>query len=538
MDTDQLAEALNKGAAKLKSGYLSNEAEIKNAVILPVLGALGWDSTNTLHVKHEYNVNKGRVDYALIGPYGNPLVFLEAKNLGKLNERGEEQLFRYANAQGIPLLILTDGNRWNLYQSMAAGPPADRLFASFELLAEHQHATSAEILRKVLQYDQVASGKGDAIGRKMLSDRRERLLARKSIPLIWRSLLKNADSRLCELIRVEVENSKGAVPNLEDISAFLVSQPISHADFDRPRSQAKKAIDHSPIVSTPAKPTVTSDKPQAKKTNDHSTIRKELDSSIRIDPPTATIPPKPRKSTRISGFEIDGSRVGARSGADTLVQLLQYLAGEDLTFLERYAEKTVTRTRRLVSTDPRTLFPDYDKMSGHIRDLGNGWYVGVNWSSANIRKWIAIASEVSGKKIRVIGEELDSSIRIDPPTDTVPRKRRKSKRITGFEIDGSRVRTKSGADTLVQLLQYLAGEDLAFLERYAEKTVTRTRRLVSMDPRTLFPDYDKMSGYIRDLGNGWYVGINLSNSAIRKRIAVASEISGKEIRVLEEAPKA
>jgi predicted type IV restriction endonuclease len=42
-----------------------NEAETKQAIILPLLGFLGWDRDNTDEVKPEYSVEGGRVDFSL-----------------------------------------------------------------------------------------------------------------------------------------------------------------------------------------------------------------------------------------------------------------------------------------------------------------------------------------------------------------------------------------------------------------------------------------------------------------------------------------
>ena len=54
-----------------------------------------------------------------VGPTQNPLVFIEAKRLGNVDYRAEGQLFGYAVNRGVPFLILTDGNVWDFYLSMA-----------------------------------------------------------------------------------------------------------------------------------------------------------------------------------------------------------------------------------------------------------------------------------------------------------------------------------------------------------------------------------------------------------------------------------
>ena len=58
-------------------------------------------------------MDEGWVDYALLPEGGGPLVFIEAKGLGRVDIAGEEQLFRYAVNKGVPFLILTDGDLWD-----------------------------------------------------------------------------------------------------------------------------------------------------------------------------------------------------------------------------------------------------------------------------------------------------------------------------------------------------------------------------------------------------------------------------------------
>jgi len=60
-----------------------NESETKNALIEPVLEALGWDVRDMDQVRLEYACGRNPVDYAfLLGPGSSPAMLLEAKALG------------------------------------------------------------------------------------------------------------------------------------------------------------------------------------------------------------------------------------------------------------------------------------------------------------------------------------------------------------------------------------------------------------------------------------------------------------------------
>ena len=86
------------------------------------------------------------VGWITLGSGGGPLVFIEAKGLGLVSTAGEEQVFGYAVNRGVPFLILTDGNLWDFYLSMAAGIPAERRFYQAELKCEERISEYVESL--------------------------------------------------------------------------------------------------------------------------------------------------------------------------------------------------------------------------------------------------------------------------------------------------------------------------------------------------------------------------------------------------------
>ncbi len=101
MDLEQVLRVVVK---RIRSNLLSNEAQVKQAVLLPVLRELGWDDANPTEFVPEYSVDRGRVDYALCQTAGSPLIFIEAKQLGAADSKGEDQLFGYASNRGVPFL--------------------------------------------------------------------------------------------------------------------------------------------------------------------------------------------------------------------------------------------------------------------------------------------------------------------------------------------------------------------------------------------------------------------------------------------------
>lgn len=97
------------------------------------------------------------MDYALLC-HGRPQIFIEAKRRGVLDVRAEEQLFGYASNQSVPLLVLTDGDHWDFFLSMADGFPEDQRSCHLKLFHEAEIPQYMESLETYLRKHRVASG--------------------------------------------------------------------------------------------------------------------------------------------------------------------------------------------------------------------------------------------------------------------------------------------------------------------------------------------------------------------------------------------
>lgn len=357
--TMSLEQTLRKVVGHIRADRLENEAQVQQAVILPVLRALGWDDSDPESFRPEYSVGGGRVDYALLGR-GGPLVFIEAKRIGAADAGGEEQLFGYAANQGVPLLVLTDGDRWDFYLAMAAGIPEKRRFHRLELLRLEQKTDGyVDFLEKHLRKDRVVSGAARRSAEELHESNRERERAREAILPAWRTLLQEPDELLCDLLAEKVEGECGTKPELDDIEAFLKN-----------------------LSSTPMRPESGSGR-------------------VSLSPDPATPRPgfPPRARTKIVGFVLGEERVETGTAIRTLIKLLPRLGRDDPDFMDRFASKTAGRRRSLVARDRAALY----RMSHHLvdtssTDLGNGWWLGTNLSTGRIRKHIETACDVAGIK--------------------------------------------------------------------------------------------------------------------------------------------
>lgn len=205
----------------LKQNNYTNEASVRRSIVDPLLTALGW-STDPKIVIPEYTIDKKRVDYALCHPALKPRVFIEVKQVGNI-DGAERQLFEYAFHEGIPILILTDGQRWRFFHPSGSGDYAERLVYEFDIV-EDDSAEVVNCLNRYLNYTSVQTGKAmKTIAEDYQNIFRNREILR-SLPQAWDNLVsgKSKDSEyLIEAVKSETERLCGNRPTNEQVLSFL-----------------------------------------------------------------------------------------------------------------------------------------------------------------------------------------------------------------------------------------------------------------------------------------------------------------------------
>jgi predicted type IV restriction endonuclease len=131
--------------ARLATGQYQSESAIREAVVLPILQALGWDTLDPKAVHREYTLGTTKVDYALSAPPTKKQIFIEVKALGS-TLGGDKQLFGYAFHEGIPFAILTDGREWNFYLPGEQGTYDERRVQKLDIVDRH----IGEVITKML----------------------------------------------------------------------------------------------------------------------------------------------------------------------------------------------------------------------------------------------------------------------------------------------------------------------------------------------------------------------------------------------------
>ena len=129
MALDELTATIETIKQRIKdhrSSLAANETRTRQVLIDPLLKALGWDVTDPDSVALEYKVGGGFADYALLAD-GKPVTVIEAKKLNESLESHMMQLLNYAVSEGIKYMILTDGDKWRMYDVFKQVPNHDKL---------------------------------------------------------------------------------------------------------------------------------------------------------------------------------------------------------------------------------------------------------------------------------------------------------------------------------------------------------------------------------------------------------------------------
>ena len=362
-----LEEVLRKAVERINSDSLTNEAQVKQSVIVPILRALDWDDTDPTEFVPEFSVDNRWVDYALLRN-GDPLVFIEAKGLGGVDIKGEEQVFRYAVNKGVPFLVLTDGNLWDFYLSMAAGAPPDRQFYRVELTNQERIPEYVDSFEKFLLKSRVVSEEARQEAERRLKSNRERGEARKAIPGVWRTLLETPDDMLRDLLAEEVARECGTRPRLEDVEAFLKG------------------------LSSEAK-TLTPGSTPMKSTSPSSYRPRKL--ALTLTQSTTG------KRSKITHFTLDGKRFDTKHSIKTLAEVLKEFSGSEPGFMEDFRERTMKGKKPLVAKNRYDLYARPSEDTPQAEDLENGWWLqaGIRAMTEEVLKHIEIACEISGVEL-------------------------------------------------------------------------------------------------------------------------------------------
>lgn len=341
---DELRDLVQKVQQRLREGRYQNESDVREAIVVPVLQALGWDTSDPGMVRREYQIQQARVDYALFIDAREANLLIEVKAVGAARE-GDQQLFQYLYYQGTPMAVLTDGQEWGFYLPTASGSFDDRRVQKLDLLARDAEACCS-LFRRYLEYARVRSGQALEDAQRDHQDNKLRDKARGTLPRAWTALVEEHDDLLVELLSDKAENLCGSRPDEHDVEEFL--------------------------------------------------------SSLRRQPPTPTHPAQPSgqitKVPPASGsieIVLPGKRERVPTAIDGLVHIIEYLAKQDAGFLPRLAKRAKGTKVNYVASRREDVYPGRPDRQMMTREI-EGWYLATDISNAVKQTILKRLCEVAG----------------------------------------------------------------------------------------------------------------------------------------------
>ena len=449
---------------KLREGRFPNEQSISQGIVLRILSDLGWDVYDTNIVWPEYSTGEGRVDFALCAPPAKPKCFVEVKQQGKA-EDGVKQALEYAFHTGAQFVTLTDGQTWSFYLPAEQGSYEDRRVFKLDLF-ERTEQESAEILRRYLERERVASGEALDTARKEYRNKNRRSAARQAIPASWNELVDRGDELLVELLTDAVESKAGIRPDENDILNFFSGLV------------AKGTL--LPVQATGTKP-----------------ISPRI-ASVRVGTGatgTARAEGRPRgeAATRVYAV-VDGTKAPRKGSILNYICDAITAAGGKASF-EDIADSLIsgghqgTRSGKAVTA----------------KNVTDAVWNGVQRGTLRV---------VAGKPVNITATGKGNS------SDT--------KRTGSGVLHGKKFSYGSAKEAMVFVLTELAKADSTFLHRCSQHQAFRgrTRRHVAQRAADLFPGRPDLIKNHDVLPGGWVVGTNLNNRIKMRIIQGAAEVAG------------
>lgn len=163
----ELVETLRSRIDEHGPALRQSEWLTRYALIDPLLRELGWDTADPALVIPEYQSGNGRADYALFGS-DNPEMMVEAKKLGDdLQDKARTQGIQYCIEKGTKHFTVTDGCRWEIYETHRPVPIDEKRVVELDLISQSPSEVCLKALalwRPSVESGEVAAGEAPFVG--------------------------------------------------------------------------------------------------------------------------------------------------------------------------------------------------------------------------------------------------------------------------------------------------------------------------------------------------------------------------------------
>ena len=326
----------------------ADEAAIKQAVVLPLLQILGWDSGDINEVFPEYTVESRRVDYAL-RVNGTNEFFLEAKRPGENLEAHEEQLLEYSFRQGVELAALTNGFTWFFYLPTRKGDWSARRFYAIDIDAQDPDDVAEKFIA-ILSKSNVTGGQALQHAEAIYKGRIQKQLVEETLPKAWNKIVSDPEPRLVDLIVEITEKLCGSRPTALQAENFLKSN-TAHLPFTGHPPATRTSGQTPPLRQSPASSTT-------------------LNAETASGRPARVVDRRRRRTTRPREVRIGGCAESVRAWNEIPVVVANWILSQG---------KALPRVENFVHEADADF-----AQSALTKELNNGWFIEIGDSQGTL----------------------------------------------------------------------------------------------------------------------------------------------------------
>ena len=356
---------------RLHDRQFLNEEAIKQGVVLRLLDALNWDIYDPLSVRAEFSIGGRRVDYALCHPHEKPRIFVEVKQKATFDAGEDQLMMRYAFQHGVPIAVLTDGQRWAFYLPGGEGTFQERCFYHLDLLERDTDEAQKRLVR-YLDFERVKNGKAIEAARSDLDSAARNRAVIKTLPAAWEEMLGEGDEILCLALIERVQTLTGFRPELEEAFGFITGQASIP-------SAVKSPIKLPRPVAVPNSATKSIFDEVSAGSENKAAAKAEGDNWFAVN-----------------GAEVLRSKQAIKITVAALRECHALIPNFLGIFHRERAAQTVGRKtpRRWLAKEREDLY-DKPHLAKNSTELADGWWLGTNYTNGEKREMLELAKQIA-----------------------------------------------------------------------------------------------------------------------------------------------
>jgi len=196
-----------------------DEAPTVQAVVLPILRYLGWDTDNVFdEVIPQFAVQGGKVDFCLRANSND--VFVEVKRPAEDLDAHQDQLLNYSYRQGVDLAVLTNGLSWSIYLPLKKGKWETRRCYTIDIV-EQDSGEAASRFMELLSKPQVSSGQAVKNAEAIFESLLKKKTVEDTVPQAWNKITSEPEQALVNLLAEVTRKMCGVQPEIGQVKEFF-----------------------------------------------------------------------------------------------------------------------------------------------------------------------------------------------------------------------------------------------------------------------------------------------------------------------------